>query len=117
MSRYIRGRVDRLEAQIEPAQDEDAARRHAITTEILNEVALLKASGAGGFRGGVPIEPEDISERILGADYTWGQLVELGVRRVLERKGIVGEEHQELIRDWTRGFESLSTRSERERGG
>jgi hypothetical protein len=79
--------VDRLEAQIEPVPDEDAARRHAIAPEILNEVALLKASGAGGFRGGVPIEPEDIPGKILGADYTWEQLVELASRRVLERKG------------------------------
>ena len=116
MSRSIRDRVGRLEAQIEPAQDEGAARRYAIATEILDEVAGLKSSRAAGFRGGVPIEPEDIPGKILGANYTWGQLVRLGVRRVLERKGLAGDEHQELIRDWTRGFEPPSTRSERERG-
>ena len=116
MSRSIRDRVDRLEAQIESPQDEGAARRYAIATEILDEVAGLKSSRAAGFRGGVPIEPEDIPGKILGAYYTWGQLVRLAVRRVFERKGLAGDEHQELIRDWTRGFEKLSTRSGRERG-
>ena len=116
MTRSIRARVDRLEAQIGPPQDEDATQRNAVATEILDEVAQLKASGAAGFHGGVPIEPEDIPGKILGTGYTWGQLVRLAVRRVLERKGITGDEHEELIQDWTRGFEKLSTRSGRERG-
>ena len=116
VSRHIRNRVNRLEAQIEPPQDEDATRRHIIVTEILDEVAGLKASRAAGFRGGVPTVPEDIPGTILGANYTWGQLVGLAVRRVWERKGVTGDEDHELIQDWTRGFETLSTRSERERG-
>jgi hypothetical protein len=116
VSRSIRDRVDRLEAQREPFQEEDAARRYAIATEFLDEVAGLKFSRAAGFRGGVPIEPEDIPGKLLGTNYTWGQLVRLAVRRVFERKGLVGDEHQELIQDWTRGFEKLSTRSGRERG-
>ena len=118
MSRVIRAQVDRLRAKMEPPVDKDAERRHAIASAILDEFAALKASRAAGYRGGVPIVPEDIPGKILGTGYTTGELVELAVRRVLERehekapaavtKGAV----ERYIIGWTQLFESLSAQQQ-----
>jgi hypothetical protein len=78
-------RLEVLERLVEPPEDEAAERRRSVAREILNEFALLKASGAAHYRAGVRIEPEDIPGKILGPGYTAEQVWELAERRVLER--------------------------------
>ena len=107
MSRNIHGRLERLEGQIPPSVDEAAALRQAVIRDIMNEFGRLRASRARGFRGGVPIEPEDIPGKILGPTYTTGQMMELAVRRVFERADVADEG---LIEGWTRTFEKLFAR-------
>ena len=104
----MNGRISRLEGRFEPPEDEHAAVRRAITRMILNEFASLKASRAGGYRGGVPIVPEDIPFRELGPGYTTGQLMGLAVRRVVEREyDDLGAEAREAITEgWTESIMS-----------
>ena len=78
-------RLEDLERRIPPPEDEGASLGRAVMRDILNEFARLKASRAVGYRGGVRVEPEDIPARILGPDYTTGEMWELAERRVLER--------------------------------
>jgi hypothetical protein len=112
----LEGRISRLAGRIEPPEDLGAELRRAVVRDILDELARLKVSRAHGYRGGVPIEPEDIPGRILGPGYTTGQMVELAVRRVFEREhqiapGIL-ERHvvEDLIKKWTSMFEVFSAR-------
>ena len=51
----------------------------------MDELAHLKSSRAVHYRAGERIEPEDIPGKILGPGYTWEDLRELAIKRVLER--------------------------------
>ena len=111
----IERRIEALEGLIGRQEEEgpDAATRRALLRAILNEHAALKASRAGGFRGGVPIVPEDLPGKILGPGYTVGDVVGLAVRRVAERElsGDLEEaEIEEAAEGWTRGMRSLYER-------
>jgi hypothetical protein len=112
----IESRISRLEGRIEPPEDERAALRHAVMRDILNEFARLKASRAHGYRGGVPIVPQDIPGKILGPGYSTGEMVELAVRRVFEREHRIApdilERHvvEDLIQRWTSMLEAHFTR-------
>ncbi len=80
-------RLSKLEKGLPPEGDPEADLRWAVSRDILAEYARLKASRAkNSWRGGVPIEPEDIPGKILGEGYTHGQMMELAVRRVFERE-------------------------------
>jgi hypothetical protein len=79
--------LSKLEKGLPPEGDPEADLRWAVSRDILAEYARLKASRAkNSWRGGVPIEPEDIPGKILGEGYTHGQMMELAVRRVFERE-------------------------------
>ena len=82
----IRGRLGKLEASA-PKPPKPPSRDFLNLMAILDELAALKASRAHGFRGGVPIVPEDIPGKILGPDYTRDELCGLAVRRALETRG------------------------------
>ncbi len=82
----MRGRLERLEASV-PDPPKPPSRDSLNLRAILDELHRLKASGAPGFRGGVPIVPEDIPGKILGPDYTHEELCELAVERALEERG------------------------------
>jgi hypothetical protein len=113
----LENRISRLEGRIEPPEDLGAELRRAVVRDILDELARLKASRAVHYRGGnppTPIEPENIPGKILGPGYTTGQMVELAVRRVFERKyqttpGVLeGHVVEDLVRKWTSMFEAYS---------
>ncbi len=61
---------------------------------ILDELAYLKQSCAPGLRGGVPIEPENIPQKVLGPDYTHRQLLELAISRSVESGRVPAERSQ-----------------------
>jgi len=107
----VDNRIGRLERNRPPEEDPEAALRWAVTRDILNEFARLKASrGANSWRGGDPmvrIEPEDIPGKTLGEGYTTGDMMELAVRRVFEREHELAPEvldldtTEKLIAQWT----------------
>jgi len=111
----INKRIEALEGLIQPPaspKDEAAALRRALIRDILDEFARLKASRAVHYRGGTPmvrIEPEDIPGKILGPGYTTGQMMELAIRRVLEREHKTAPDVlsactvEHLVQTWT-GF-------------
>ena len=88
---------------------EDLERRYSETTEhgrsesfthlvaILDELAHLRQSCAPGLRGGVPIEPENIPQKVLGPDYTHRQLLELAVSRSVEAGRVPAERAQDYL--------------------
>ena len=82
----IHGRLGKLEASA-PKPPSPPSRDFLNLRAILDELAKLRASTAHGFRGGVPIVPEDIPGKILGPDYTRDELQALAVRRALEARG------------------------------
>ena len=82
----IHGRLGKLEASA-PKPPKPPSRDFLNLMAILDELAALKASRAHGFRGGVPIVPEDIPGKILGLEYSQDELFELAVRRALEARG------------------------------
>jgi len=95
----------------EREDDEKLGRQRAITRMILDEFARLKASRAVHYRGGVPIEPEDIPGKILGPEYTTDDMMELAIRRVVpeqyadlseESRQYIADGWNETIRSWTR---------------
>jgi|SRR5215218_11340230 len=112
-------RLEDLEHHFRPAEprlgeEEDAGARlrRAAMVKILDEVASLKASRAGGSRGGKRIEPEDIPGKLLGPGYTSGEVWELAVRRVFEREitpfGVLDSGTvEDLIETWTRFFREM----------
>ena len=106
----LNGRLSRLEGRIQPHEDEDAALRRTIIRMILNEFAHLKASRAGGHRGGKPIVPDDIPFRELGPGYTTGEMIALAIRRVVERQyDDLGDEAREaIIEGWTQSIKEWS---------
>jgi len=111
-------RLSRLENNRPPEEDPEAALKWAVSRDILNEYARLKASRAkNSWRGGVPIVPEDIPGKILGEGYTHGQMMELAVRRVFEREheiepDILDRETTEgLIEQWTASMRQYLTSS------
>lgn len=111
----IEKRIEALEGLIGAPEDEGTARETAkvLMRAILDEFARLKASRAGGSRGGVPIVPEDIPGKILGPGYTTGEMVRLACRRVAEREmaGDLDEgEIGEVAEGWTDGMRSLYER-------
>jgi hypothetical protein len=111
---YLQSRVERLTAQISPIH-KDAALRQAVVRDIMREFARLKASRATNtFRGGVPMEPEDIPGKILGPTYTTGEMMELAARRVFECEGIPDERLEGLVQRWEGVFERWFTRQGRD---
>jgi len=104
-------RISRLERNRPPEEDPEADLKWAVTRDILNEFAALKASRAtSSWRGGDPmirIEPEDIPGKILGEGYTTGQMMELAVRCVFEREHEIAPDildsdaTEDLIERWT----------------
>ncbi len=104
-------RISRLEQNRPPEEDPQADLKWAVTRDILNELARLKASrSTNSWRGGDPmvrIEPEDIPGKILGEGYTHGQMMELAVRRVFEREHEIAPDildldtTEMLIEGWT----------------
>ena len=81
-------RIEALEGRIQPPtspEDETAARQRALTRDILDEFASLRASCAVHYRGNKRIEPEDIPRKILGPGYSTENVWELARKRVLER--------------------------------
>lgn len=110
------GRISKLEGLmpeiLRNAHEEERQRRQrAITRMILDEFARLKASRAVHYRGGAPIEPEDIPGKILGPDYTAEDMLDLAVRRVVEdqyadlspeSRQYIADGWVETIHDWTR---------------
>ena len=111
-------RIEALEGFIGPPEEEDPHREtaKALMRAILDEHAHLKASRAGGSRGGVPIVPEDIPGKVLGPGYTTGDVVRLAVRRVAERElsGDFDEgEIEEMVAGWTEGMRSLYERADK----
>ena len=103
-------RIEHLERRlITPHKDEEAERRRAVMRDILDELARLKASRAVHYRAKRRIEPEDIPGKVLGPGYTTGQMVELAVRRVLEREHktapdvLSADTVEHLVQTWT-GF-------------
>jgi hypothetical protein len=112
----IDNRIGRLEQNRPPKEDPEADLKWAVTCDILEEYSRLKASRAKNVsRGGVPIEPEDIPGRVLGEEYTHGQMMELAVRRVFEREhelepDILDRETTEmLIQQWTAAMRQYLT--------
>ncbi len=51
---------------------------------VLDELASLRASGATHHRGDQRIEGEDVPRRVLGDDYSRGQLIELAAQRAAD---------------------------------
>ena len=77
-------RIQELEGRIDTDSVRGPSESFTHLREILNELAALKASCADGFRGGVEIEPESIPRKILGPNYTHGDLLGLAVSRTVE---------------------------------
>jgi hypothetical protein len=87
INRGINRRLEELEKRIGPPEkDEAAALQTALLHDYLDELARLKSSRAVHYRAGERIEPEDIPGKILGSDYTWEDVRELAIRRVLKRR-------------------------------
>jgi hypothetical protein len=103
----LNGRISRLEDRTEPvrseAEDEAAEIRRALMAATVDELRRLKASRAVGFRR---TEPEDIPGQYLSKPYTFGQLIELAIRRVWGRE----ELDEDLMEAWTRGFKDFCVR-------
>jgi hypothetical protein len=85
----IERRIEALEAQFVPPEDEGEQLREAIVVSILDEFSSLKACRARNvYRGGsppTPIQPTDPAGEALGYPYTTGQLTAFAVRRVIDR--------------------------------
>ncbi len=112
----VDNRIGRLERDRPPKEDPEAALKWAVSRDILNEFAALKASRAKNVsRGGVPIEPEDTPGKILGEGYTHGQLMGLAVRRVFEREHEIAPDildlqtTEMLIEQWTAAMRQYLT--------
>lgn len=108
-------RIETLEGLIGPPEEEDleGEARRALLRAILDEHAYLKASRAGGYRGGVPRVPEEIPGKILDPGYTTGDVVRLAVRRVAERElseDVDADEIEEMVEGWTGGMRDLYER-------
>ena len=107
-------RLEDLEGQFAPPEDEEAELRRAVIRDILNEFAALKSCRARGhYRGGnppTPIQPTDPAGEALGYPYTAGELVGFAVRRVFEREReeapdvLTHEDTEDLIAAWVEGM-------------
>lgn len=107
----IDNRISRLERNrlASPEEDPEADLKWAVTVDILNEYSRLRASGAVHYRAGKRIEPENIPRKILGPDYTVGELWSLAIRRVFEREHEIApngaildsDTTEDLIEQWT----------------
>lgn len=116
----IERRIQALEAQFVPPEDEGEQLRKqlrkAILVSILNEFSSLKACRArNAYRGGsppTPIQPTDPAGEALGYPYTTGQLTAFAVRRVIERdfapKLDLGEgEVEDAVEAWVQHMRTL----------
>lgn len=77
-------RIQELEGRVSADSVRGPSPAFTHLREILNELAALKVSCAGGFRGGVEVEPENIPRKILGPGYTHADLLGLAVSRTVE---------------------------------
>ena len=86
----IENRLRRLEERT-PAREPEHTPAFSKLRATLDELAALKSSRAPGYRGGVPIVPEDIPGRVpgreLGPGYTHAQLYTLAAERASVRVG------------------------------
>jgi hypothetical protein len=104
------GRISKLEGRIPQPPDKDGALRKALMIAFLDELSWLKSvRGHGIPRIGEPnIPPFDEAGETLGYPYTFGQLMELAIRRVFERMrdegAIPPEEVEQLANRWTEEF-------------
>jgi hypothetical protein len=109
--RSVEKRLDDLEEQFGPPEDEEAKLRRAVIRDILNEFSRLGACRARNrYRGGTPptpIQPTDPAGDALGYPYTRGELVEFAIRCVFEREQdeapdiLTHEVTEDLIASWT----------------
>ena len=76
--------IQELEGRISTDAVRGPSKSFTHLRKILNELAALKASCADGTLGGVAIEPENIPRKVLGPNYTHGDLLELAVSRTVE---------------------------------
>lgn len=106
----MNGRISKLEGRIPQPPDKDGELRKALIRAILDELSWLKSvRGHGIARVGEPnIPPFDEAGQTLGYPYTFGQLVELAIRRVFERKRDEGAIPpggvEQLASRWTEEF-------------
>jgi hypothetical protein len=104
------GCISKLEGRIPQPPDKDGELRKALMIAFLDELSRLKSvRGHGIPRIGEPnIPPFDEAGETLGYPYTFGQLMELAIRRVFERMGDEGaippEELEQLAERWTEEF-------------
>ena len=82
----IENRLRRLEGRT-PAREPEHTPAFIKLRATLDELAALKSSRAPGYRGGVPIVPEDIPGRERGPGYTHAQLYTLAAERASVRVG------------------------------
>jgi hypothetical protein len=82
----IENRLRRLEEKA-AAQEPEYTPAFVKMVAVLDELAALRGSGAVHYRGGVPIEPEDIPGRTLGPGHTYGQLYALAAERASAKAG------------------------------
>jgi hypothetical protein len=83
----LNGRISKLEGRIPQPPDKDGELRKALMIAFLDELSRLKSvRGHGIPRIGEPnIPPFDEAGETLGYPYTFGELMELAIRRVFER--------------------------------
>jgi hypothetical protein len=82
----IENRLRRLEEKA-PAEKPEPTPAFVKLAATLDELGALKGSRAGGYRGEVPIVPEDIPGRELGPGYTHVQLYALAAERASAKAG------------------------------
>jgi hypothetical protein len=108
----LNGRISKLEGRIPQPPDKDGELRKALMIAFLDELSRLKSvRGHGIPRIGEPnIPPFDEAGETLGYPYTFGELMELAIRRVFERMrdegAIPPEGVEQLAERWTEEFRS-----------